>query len=88
MAIPFIAMPMISGIILYFSIATGLVPPFNGVLVPWTTPPIISGLLVGGVRTALLQAAILVLSFFVYLPFFKKADAMNLENEKAAAGEN
>ena len=88
MAIPFIAMPMISGIILYFSIATGLVPPFNGVLVPWTTPPILSGLLVGGVRTALLQAAILVLSFFVYLPFFKKADAMNLENEKAAAGEN
>lgn len=88
MAVPFIAMPMISGIILYFSIATGLVPPFNGVLVPWTTPPILSGLLVGGVRTALLQAGILVLSFFVYLPFFKKADAMNLENEKAAAGEN
>ncbi|MGL4664701.1 MAG: PTS sugar transporter subunit IIC, partial [Clostridium butyricum] len=53
MAVPFIAMPVISGLILYFSIYFGIVPPFGGVLVPWTTPPIISGLLVGGVRTAL-----------------------------------
>lgn len=82
MAIPFICMPMISGLILYFSIYTGLIPPFGGVLVPWTTPPIISGFLVGGWKTALLQAAILALSFFVYLPFFKKVDKMNLENEK------
>lgn len=84
MAVPFIAMPVISGLILYFSIYFGIVPPFGGVLVPWTTPPIISGLLVGGVRTALLQTAILVLSFFVYLPFFKKCDNMSYETEQAA----
>lgn len=87
MAIPFMCMPMISGLISYFSIWTGLVPPFTGVLVPWTTPPILSGLLMGGVRTAIMQAVILVISFFVYLPFFKKVDAINVENEKKAAAE-
>jgi PTS system cellobiose-specific IIC component len=28
------------------------------------------------------------ISFFIYLPFFKKQDAINLANEKAASGEN
>lgn len=84
MAIPFFAMPVILGIILYFSISVGLVPLFGGVMVPWTTPPIISGFLVGGWKMALLQTAILVLSFFVYLPFVRKIDRMNLEAERAA----
>lgn len=84
LAIPFMLMPVISGLILYFSISTGLVPMFSGVIVPWTTPPIISGLLVGGWKMALLQTAILALSFFVYLPFIRKIDKMNLEAEKAA----
>lgn len=85
MVIPFVSMPIISGLILYFSIAVGIVPPFGGVMVPWTCPPIISGLLVGGVRTAILQAAILVLSIFVYLPFFKKCDSMSYAAEVAAS---
>lgn len=82
LAIPFIAMPVISGLILYFSISIGLVPMFGGVMVPWTTPPIISGFLVGGWKMAILQTAILALSFFVYLPFIRKIDKMNLEAEK------
>ena len=84
MAIPFILTPMISGLITYLAIATGLVPPFGGVLVPWTCPPIISGFLVNGVRGALLQIVVLSISFFTYLPFFKKVDKMNYENELAA----
>ena len=82
LAIPFIAMPVISGLILYFSIAVGLVPMFGGVMVPWTTPPIVSGFLVGGWKMAILQTAILALSFFVYLPFIRKIDKMNLQAEK------
>ncbi len=58
LAIPFIAMPVISGLILYFSIAVGLVPMFGGVMVPWTTPPIVSGFLVGGWKMAVLQTFI------------------------------
>ncbi|MDR3598105.1 PTS sugar transporter subunit IIC [Clostridium sp.] len=85
MAIPFIITPMLSGLVLYFAIATGLVPPFGGVMVPWTTPPIISGLLVGGVRTAILQLLVLVMSFFIYYPFFKRQDAINYKMEQEAA---
>lgn len=89
MAIPYIFTPVITGILTYFSIATGLVPPFGGVMVPWTTPPIISGFLVGGVRTAILQAVIIVLSFFIYLPFFKKLDSINFKKElDAQAGQD
>ncbi|WP_238900742.1 PTS sugar transporter subunit IIC [Clostridium sp. YIM B02500] len=88
MALPFIITPMLSGIILYFAIATGIVPPFGGVMVPWTTPPVISGLLVGGVRTAILQFLVLVMSFFIYLPFFKKLDNINYKNEQAAQSGN
>ncbi|MDR2601959.1 MAG: PTS transporter subunit EIIC [Spirochaetaceae bacterium] len=85
MAVPFIMMPIISSIILYFCQYTGIVPLFGAVMVPWTTPPIISGFIVGGVRIAILQTAILALSFFVYLPFIRKVDQMNLELEKNAA---
>ncbi|MGL5296573.1 MAG: PTS sugar transporter subunit IIC [Culicoidibacterales bacterium] len=84
LAIPFIGMPILSGLILYFAIYTGLVPMFSGVLVPWTTPPIISGFLVGGWKMALLQAGILILSFFVYLPFIRKMDRINYKNEQVA----
>ena len=56
MAIPFIITPMLSGIITYFAIATGIVPLFSGVMVPWTTPAIISGFILGGCRTAIITS--------------------------------
>lgn len=84
MAIPFIATPMATGLITYFAISTGLVPLFTGVMVPWTTPPVISGLILGGWRMALLQIVIMAVSFVIYLPFFKKQDAINVKNEQAA----
>lgn len=85
LAIPFMLMPVISGVIEYFAIASGLCPLYSGVMVPWTTPPIVSGFLIGGWRTALLQTFVLALSFFVYLPFIRKIDKMNYANEQAAA---
>lgn len=81
MMIPFILTPIVSTLITYFALYTGLVPLFTAVQVPWTTPPIISGLLVGGWRTALLQAVVLVLGFFIYYPFAKRMDAMNYAQE-------
>ncbi|MDR2803461.1 MAG: PTS transporter subunit EIIC [Treponema sp.] len=85
MAVPFVMMPVISSIILYFCQYTGIVPLFGAIMVPWTTPPVISGFIVGGVRVAILQTLILALSFFVYLPFIRKVDQMNLEVEKVSA---
>jgi PTS system cellobiose-specific IIC component len=84
MALPFIITPMITSLITYLSIASGAVPLFTGVMVPWTTPPIISGFLLGGWRTALLQIVIMLISIVIYFPFFKKQDSINLKNEQAA----
>ena len=85
LAIPFMLMPILSGVIQYFAIYFGICPMYGGVVVPWTTPPIISGLLVGGWRTAILQLLILVLSFFVYLPFIKAPDKRYVKQETVAA---
>ena len=86
MAVPFMFMPVISGVIQYAAIYTGLCPMYTGILVPWTCPPVISGFLIGGWRTALLQILILVLSFFVYLPFIRVVDKMYVKQENTNNG--
>lgn len=86
MIVPFILMPMLVGTIQYWAIYFGLVPMYGGVLAPWTTPPILSGLIVGGWRAALLQAIILVLSTLVYFPFIRVVDKMYQKQEQEAEG--
>ena len=54
-------------------------------MVPWTCPPIISGFLVGGWRSALLQLVIFIISFFVYMPFVRRLDKDALVAEQNAA---
>lgn len=53
----------------------------NGVAAPWTTPPIISGFLIGGWQYAVLQVIALLESILIYLPFARKYDKMLLEEE-------
>ncbi|MHC5228309.1 PTS sugar transporter subunit IIC [Enterococcus sp. LJL99] len=81
MFLPFILTPVVSSIIMYFALYSGLVPLFTAIQVPWTTPPIISGLLVGGWQAALMQIVVLGSSFFIYLPFARKMDAINYAEE-------
>lgn len=81
MVLPFILSPMVSGVITYFALYTGIVPLFTAVQVPWTTPPIISGFLVGGIRTAILQFVVLAIGFFIYYPFIRKVDSLNYKQE-------
>ncbi len=83
MMIPFILTPMILSIICYVAISLGLVPPPSGVIIPWTTPPIIGGFLIAGVRGALLQIVELIISFFIYLPFLKVVDKQYYEQENS-----
>lgn len=87
LAFPFIAMPVISCILQYIALYTGLCPLYGATQIPWTCPPIISGFLIGGWRTALLQLAIFIISFFVYLPFAKRVDKLNLMKEAEAEKE-
>ena len=60
----------------------------GNVNLPWTTPPIISGFLVGGWRLAALQAIIMVISIFGYFPFIRKQDQLNYEQEQMIISEN
>ncbi len=84
MAIPFMFVPMINGLIFYALIASGILAPMGGLLPPWTTPPIISGFLIGGWKYALTQIILLSIATVIYLPFFKKADSMAYADELAA----
>ena len=79
--IPFVLVPLIIGISSYLLMYMGILPLFSGVMVPWTTPPIISGLLMGGWRVALWQFVMIVVSFVIYLPFIKKIDTLELNKE-------
>lgn len=81
--IPFVVTPIVIGLSMYFLMYTGILPLFSGVTVPWTTPAIISGFLLGGWRMALAQVGIIVLSCVIYFPFIKKVDELNyLEEQK------
>lgn len=81
MLIPFIFTPIIALIITYGAVAIGFMAPFSAVQVPWTTPPIISGFLVGGWQGALIQIIIIVISVAMYYPFMLKQDQLNLQQE-------
>lgn len=85
MVIPFILTPVVSSMITYFALYTGLVPLFTAIQVPWTTPPVISGFLISGWQAALLQLIVLTIGFFIYFPFVRKMDQINVAQEQGEA---
>lgn len=72
MMIPFVLSPIISSTIGYMATAVGFIEPFT-VMIPWTTPPFISGFLASGgdFKVVLLQVVIIVLLTLLYIPFLK-----------------
>ena len=80
--VPFVAAPLVSNIGAYILTDIGFMPYTMGVTVPWTTPPILSGLLCIGWQAAAWQALTLVASFFIYLPFARSVDAEYLAMEQ------
>lgn len=84
MAVPFIIVPPLNALILYFTIYFGIIPPMGGVMPPWTTPPVFSGFLIGGIPYAIMQLVIIVIGALVYFPFFKKADSISYADELAS----
>ncbi|WP_188456621.1 PTS cellobiose transporter subunit IIC [Virgibacillus oceani] len=81
--IPWLIAPVVVTIITYYSMATGLVPPPAGIIVPWTTPPILSGFLATGNawQGAVLQAFNLAVVMVIWWPFLKLLDKNYYETE-------
>lgn len=85
-AIPFIIVPVLNTLISGLVFQLGWVPYTNGVMLPWTTPPIISGWLSTGSWTgSVLQLFELVLGILIYYPFIKMMDRQYLAEETQAA---
>ena len=87
MLAPFILAPAVSVVMVYTSINLGFVGPFTAVQVPWTTPVVLSGFIIGGWSAALLQICVFVMTVCVYFPFFKYQDKLNHQEEKQAEAE-
>lgn len=79
MLIPFVLFPTIGSLIGYFATLWGWVSR-TVVLVPWTTPPLIGPYLstAGDWRSVILQAFIIILGVFLYLPFLKISDRVSM----------
>lgn len=82
--IPFILCPFVYIVLTYVVMAAGLVPICNGVLVPWSTPAILSGFLVSGWQGAVWQAILIVIGALIYLPFIKTLDKQYLAEQDNA----
>ena len=85
MVIPFVAAPVVTTLITYYAMKFGFVPKPIGAVIPWTTPPIISGFLVAGWQGAVVQVIAVAVSAVIYYPFVKALDQQYLDDEKVAA---
>ena len=80
--VPFILVPIVALFVTYTAMIIGFLSPMGAVQVPWTTPPIIAGLLLDGWQGAVIQIINLALAVVIYLPFVKKMDNSLVEEEK------
>lgn len=85
MLVPFSLAMWAAMLITYFSISLGFMTPFGAVQVPWTTPTVISGLLLQGLPGAIVQIVIAAVSTIIYLPFLKAQDNAALKEEQEDA---
>lgn len=84
--IPWLVAPVIVTIITFYSMSLGLVPKPAGIIVPWTTPPLLSGFLATGNawQGAALQAVNLVIVMVIWWPFLKVMEKQYYAGEKSA----
>lgn len=83
--IPFFFGPIITVTIGYFLLNIGFLPKLPGIQIPWTTPPVINGYVasLGNIWYPIVQLGLIVVSFLIYLPFFKLYDGKCLKEELA-----
>ena len=83
MLIPFVLTPMVLCVINYSAMYFDIVARPMGVIIPWTTPPIIQGWLITGSWTgAVLQLVDIMIAMAIYYPFFKLLDKRQIFDEQ------
>lgn len=82
--IPLVCAPLATTGLAIIATAVGILPKLRGVGIPTGTPVVINGFIEGGWRVAAFQIVLIVISFLIYYPFFKKADADALKLESSA----
>lgn len=79
--IPLLLITPSLALLTYVVMSWGIIPIPNGMPLPWTTPPIIYGLLQGGWKLAAWEVLANVLAGMFWYPFFKIADQRELAEE-------
>lgn len=76
MFIPMVLVTLVNGIFWYAVIAVGLVGPFSGVVLPWTTPPILNAFLASTtpMQAVIADIVMLALDFAIWYPFIRIYD--------------
>ena len=75
---------MVSTLVAYLAMATGIVPLTTGVSVPWTVPVFISDILAtNSIRGGLLQLVQMAIVGIIWFPFLKTWDKSILKEEAA-----
>ncbi|MBU5593760.1 PTS cellobiose transporter subunit IIC [Amphibacillus sp. MSJ-3] len=84
--IPWLLAPVVVGAVTYFAMSIGFAPKPAGVIVPWTTPAILSGYLATGndIMGSVMQLINMAIVFIIWLPFLKIMDKQYYENEVKA----
>lgn len=85
-AIPFIFMNAISLVIAYGATYIGLVPRVAGITPITGVPIILSGIMEGSWKIAVLQVVLVAVQLIIWYPFFKKADRASYRLEKEGTG--
>lgn len=81
--IPLILGPIVITVLNYYAMASGLVASPTGVIVPWTTPPLIQGFLITGhLSGAVLQLVDVIVVCMVWMPFIAMMDKRKVQEEK------
>ncbi|MXQ55232.1 PTS sugar transporter subunit IIC [Shimazuella alba] len=82
MLIPFNLAPIVITIVNYFAMYFDLVARPTGVVLPWTTPPIIQGFMITNSWTgAVLQVVDMIIAGLIYYPFIKIIDRQKYKEE-------
>ncbi len=80
--IPLLLITPILSALTYFVMKIGLVPIPSGAQIPWTTPPILYGLLQGSWKISLWEAFSIFAAGLMWYPFFRIADKKAYEEEQ------